>query len=361
MLELISLSKKYGNFKAVNNLNLVVKEGEFFSLLGPSGCGKTTTLRLIAGFEQPTSGKIQLNEKDITELPPFQRNINTVFQHFALFPHLSAFNNIAFGLRIKKKKENEIKQQVTEMLKFVSLEGKSDSLPNQLSGGQQQRVALARALINQPSILLLDEPLGALDEKLRDQMQVELSNLQKKVGITFIFVTHNQEEALTMADRIAVMKDGTIDHLGTPDEIYLKPSSTFTASFIGNTNLFKCVIETKTENSLMLRTENNFVFEKFDASGDNIVGKNLTISLRPEQIRLSRNNPHKNENGLKGIIKNEVFYGDMSIFWVTVLENIRVAVSMQNYVASENVSKPFQEGEEVFICWDKKSGHLITE
>lgn len=361
MLELQALTKYYGNNAAIENLNLLVKAGEFFSLLGPSGCGKTTTLRLIAGFENPTSGKIILNGKDITELPPHERNVNTVFQHYALFPHLSVFNNIAFSLKIRKKSENEIKDRVNEMLKFISLEGKAEFFPNQLSGGQQQRVALARALINRPMVLLLDEPLGALDEKLRDQMQVELSNLQKKVGITFIFVTHNQEEALTMADRIAVMNEGKIDQLGTPDEIYLHPTTTFTATFIGNTNLFNCQVESVNNGSLILTSENNFTFEKIIQQEKISNNDKLTISLRPEQLRISRNNPHKNENGIKGIIRNEVFYGDMSIFWVTISEKSQIAVSMQNYIATENTTKPISEGEEVFVCWDKKSGHIIAK
>ena len=225
MLELKGLTRTYGSQPAVNQLDLTIPNGEFFCLLGPSGCGKTTTLRMLAGFEQPDAGQILLNGEDLTRIPPHKRSINTVFQNYALFPHLDVYENVAFGLRLKGLTASEIQDRVQAILKMVALEGLGQRSPGQLSGGQQQRVTLARALVNQPDILLLDEPLGALDEKLRLQMQVELSNLQREVGITFIFITHNQEEALTMADRIAVMDQGRILQVGTPDDIYLKPNS----------------------------------------------------------------------------------------------------------------------------------------
>ena len=218
---------------AVDHINLEVRDGEFFSLLGPSGCGKTTTLRMIGGFEQPTSGLIELQGKDVTWLPPYQRNVNTVFQSYALFPHLTIYENVAFGLRRRKVKDSEIKTRVGEMLRLVELPGYERRKPTQISGGQAQRVALARALINRPAVLLLDEPLGALDLKLRKQMQVELKRIQQEVGITFIYVTHDQEEAMTMSDRIAVMNRGQYEQLGDPESLYERPTTRFVAGFLG--------------------------------------------------------------------------------------------------------------------------------
>ncbi|HET9498408.1 MAG TPA: spermidine/putrescine ABC transporter ATP-binding protein, partial [Candidatus Limnocylindria bacterium] len=227
------VSKSFGETVAVDDLSLEIWRGEFFSMLGPSGCGKTTTLRMIGGFEEPTSGTVYLGDQDVTGLPPFKRNVNTVFQNYALFPHLSIYENVAFGLRRKKVADAEIKTRVGEMLELVELPGFEQRKPTMLSGGQQQRVALARALINHPQVLLLDEPLGALDLKLRKQMQIELKRIQSEVGITFIYVTHDQEEAMTMSDRIAVMRHGKIEQLGTPEELYERPTTAFVAGFLG--------------------------------------------------------------------------------------------------------------------------------
>src|SRR4051812_37143278 len=236
-VRLVDVVKKFGDQVAVDRINLEVEEGEFFSLLGPSGCGKTTTLRMIGGFEQPTAGLIELQGQDVTWLPPYRRNVNTVFQSYALFPHLSIFENVAFGLRRKHVKTAEIKSRVTEMLSLVELPGYEARKPTQISGGQAQRVALARALINRPAVLLLDEPLGALDLKLRKQMQVELKRIQQEVGITFIYVTHDQEEAMTMSDRIAVMNKGHYEQLGDPESLYERPMTRFVAGFLGVSNL----------------------------------------------------------------------------------------------------------------------------
>ena len=233
-VRLVDVVKKFGDQVAVDHINLEVRDGEFFSLLGPSGCGKTTTLRMIGGFEQPTTGLIELQGQDVTWLPPFKRNVNTVFQNYALFPHLTIFENVAFGLRRKGVKGAEIKSRVTEMLKLVELPGYEARKPTQISGGQAQRVALARALINRPAVLLLDEPLGALDLKLRKQMQVELKRIQQEVGITFIYVTHDQEEAMTMSDRIAVMNKGRYEQLGDPESLYERPTTRFVAGFLGD-------------------------------------------------------------------------------------------------------------------------------
>ena len=240
IIELKHISKVYSDngFKAVDDFNLEVKRGEFVTFLGPSGCGKTTTLRMIAGFELPTSGQILLNGEDISQLPANKRPINTVFQRYALFPHMNIYENIAFGLKLKKLPKEEIRKKVKHVLDMVDLEGFENRRISTLSGGQQQRIAIARALVNEPEILMLDEPLGALDLKMRKEMQLELKNMHDQLGITFIYVTHDQEEALTMSDRIAIMHDGILDQLGTPTEIYESPATKFVATFIGETNIF---------------------------------------------------------------------------------------------------------------------------
>ncbi len=242
-VRLVDVVKRFGDVVAVDHIDLEVQDGEFFSLLGPSGCGKTTTLRMIGGFEEPSSGLIELQGEDVTWLPPYKRNVNTVFQSYALFPHLTIFENVAFGLRRRQVKDAEVKRRVTEMLDLVELPGYERRKPGQISGGQAQRVALARALINRPAVLLLDEPLGALDLKLRRQMQVELKRIQQEVGITFIYVTHDQEEAMTMSDRIAVMNKGRYEQLGDPESLYERPATRFVAGFLGISNLLPGTVE----------------------------------------------------------------------------------------------------------------------
>jgi spermidine/putrescine transport system ATP-binding protein len=242
-VELQGVRKSFREVVAVDGVSLRIERGEFFSLLGPSGCGKTTTLRMIAGFEHPTEGEVLIQGRAMGETPPFARNVNTVFQHYALFPHMTVAENVGFGLKMKGRKRSEIETRMSEALELVRLSGYEQRRPRQLSGGQQQRVALARALINHPAVLLLDEPLGALDLKLRKEMQTELKRLQKSVGITFIYVTHDQEEALTMSDRIAVMNGGQVEQVGLPEEIYERPQSRFVADFIGETNFIEGLVE----------------------------------------------------------------------------------------------------------------------
>lgn len=239
ILELVNLNKSFGNTQVLKGLNIEIARGEFITILGSSGCGKTTMLRIIAGLEEPDSGKVLLNGNDITSLEPNKRNVNTVFQSYALFPNMNVEKNIAYGLKIKGIPKNQIKERVAQMLKMVQLEGFEKRNPNELSGGQRQRVAIARAVINQPDVLLLDEPLGALDLKLRRQMQLELKRFQKKLGITFIYITHDQEEAINMSDRIAVMRDGLFEQIGTPNDIYYHPRTSFVADFVGNANIFR--------------------------------------------------------------------------------------------------------------------------
>ena len=274
IIELKHLTKKFEDgFLAVSDFNLEVKKGEFVTFLGPSGCGKTTTLRMIAGFDLPTEGQILLNGSDITKLPPYQRPINTVFQRYALFPHMNIYENIAFGLRQKKTKEDIIKKKVKKVLDLVDLEGFEGRSVQTLSGGQQQRIAIARALVNEPEILLLDEPLGALDLKMRKEMQLELKQMHDELGITFIYVTHDQEEALTMSDRIVVMSEGRIQQLGTPEDIYNEPKNAFVADFIGESNIFNGIMTGK------LRAR--FCGGEFECVDDIEEGTHITAVVRP--------------------------------------------------------------------------------
>ena len=285
IITLEGVEKRFGNNLVVKNMNLEIAEGEFLTLLGPSGCGKTTTLRMIAGFEDATAGVIKVEGERIENKEPFQRNVNTVFQNYALFPHMTIFNNVAYGLTIKKVPKDEIKERVTEMLKMVQLEGYEKRKPDELSGGQKQRVAIARALINRPKVLLLDEPLGALDLKLRKQMQVELKRLQKKLGITFIYVTHDQEEALTMSDRIAVMHGGILEQLDTPTEIYEHPKTRFVAGFIGESNIFDGKVIKVDGNALTVESEAGIL--KVYGEGFK-VNEEMHVSIRPEYLAVSK-------------------------------------------------------------------------
>lgn len=277
LIELIDVSKEYEGSEALKNINLYIRDGEFLTLLGPSGCGKTTMLRIIAGFVMPSSGRVLMDGVDLKDVPPYKRRVNTVFQKYALFPHLNVFDNVAFGLKIKKLPKPEIEERVNEMLRLVGLEGYGKRWVEQLSGGQQQRVAIARALVNQPAVLLLDEPLGALDLKLRKGMQVELKKMQQRLGITFIYVTHDQEEALTMSDTIVVMKEGVIQQIGTPRDIYNEPKNAFVADFIGESNILPGTMITD-----YMVEMNGRRFECVDAGFGN--NAPVEVVVRPEDI-----------------------------------------------------------------------------
>ena len=307
IVEIEGVNKIYGSNHVVKDLNLSIEEGEFLTLLGSSGCGKTTTLRMIAGFEEPTSGTIMVEGKRVEEKEPFERNVNTVFQSYALFPHKTIYDNIAYGLKMKKVPKAEIRERVTEMMEMVQLSGFEKRYPSQLSGGQKQRVAIARALINRPRVLLLDEPLGALDLKLRKQMQLELKRLQKKLNITFIYVTHDQEEALTMSDRIAVMHDGIIDQLASPTEIYEHPATKFVATFIGETNIYDGCI-TRIEDGIAVMTlENGAVSVK--CPEDFSLLEYATISVRPEKMKFAASPVEGFE--LEAQVKDYIYVGSV--------------------------------------------------
>jgi len=298
ILRLVNISKSYDGTVALKDINLYIRRNEFVTLLGPSGCGKTTTLRIIGGFEEPDSGDLLFEGKNINKLPAYKRKVNTVFQKYALFPHMNVFDNIAFGLRVKKMNKDLIKEKVERMLKMVNLEGFAERSVNSLSGGQQQRVAIARALVNEPDVLLLDEPLGALDLKLRKEMQLELKNMQKTLGITFIYVTHDQEEALTMSDTIVVMNNGVIQQIGTPEDIYNEPKNAFVADFIGESNIIDGVM-----NQDYLVTFMGKQFRCVDKGFD--VNEEVDVVIRPEDIKVVS----PTEGMLGGVVKSVTFKG----------------------------------------------------
>ena len=291
VIEIDHVVKRFGEFVAVDDVDFSIGQGEFFSMLGPSGCGKTTTLRMIAGFEQPTSGAVRLDGVDVSKVPPNKRDVNTVFQQYALFPHMNVFDNVAFGPQSKKVDKTTIKKRVTEMLEVVRLTEFASRRPAQLSGGQQQRVALARALVNLPKALLLDEPLGALDLKLRHAMQFELKRIQREVGITFVYVTHDQEEALTMSDRIAVMSDGCVEQIGTPAEIYDNPASVFVAGFIGQANLWPATVTEHTAGTARVSALGGASLCGSCGDSTLTVGSEVTLMVRPERIAISLAQP----------------------------------------------------------------------
>jgi putative spermidine/putrescine transport system ATP-binding protein len=326
-----AVSRHFGEVKAVDAVDLEIRDGEFFSMLGPSGSGKTTCLRMIAGFDRPTSGQIYLYDQEVSDLPPFERDVNTVFQDYALFPHMTVGENIAYGLMIKKVAKAERQKRVDEMLDLVQLKGFAVRKPSQLSGGQRQRVALARALINHPKVLLLDEPLGALDLKLRQQMQVELKSIQQRVGITFIFVTHDQEEALTMSDRIAVFNQGKIEQVGSPSEVYEKPATPFVAGFVGTSNLVSGAVAKR------------------------ITGSAKTFSIRPEKIHLasSKHKPSASMVSASGTVRDVVYLGLFTRYLITLDDGGDLVVVEQNLkTTSMDVLKA--RGQKVKLLWEKE-------
>jgi len=348
-------------FLAVDHIDLDVNEGEFFSLLGPSGCGKTTTLRMIGGFEQPTEGTIELKGEDVTYLPAYKRHVNTVFQNYALFPHLTIYENVAFGLRRKKVQDAEVKRRVSDMLQLVELPGYEARKPSQISGGQAQRVALARALINKPAVLLLDEPLGALDLKLRKQMQVELKRIQQEVGITFIYVTHDQEEAMTMSDRIAVMNHGKYEQLGDPEVLYERPKTRFVAGFLGISNLLPATPDGQSNGYA--------AFKLAGGTGCNVPASlvegregRVAVGVRPEKIRLFERGKDVPPamNRLEGVITDASYLGVSTQYIVRLADGHRVTVFEQN-VERATKAELWATGEEVQMAWAPEHSFVVDD
>ncbi|KGX91776.1 ABC transporter ATP-binding protein [Pontibacillus marinus] len=353
MVKIKDVVKSFGQHQAVKNVSIDIKQGEFLTLLGPSGCGKTTTLRMIAGFESITSGEIVIDGKSVASQHPYERDVNTVFQSYALFPHMSVEENIAFGLKMKKYSKAKIKEEVERVLNLVQLEGYGKRKPDQLSGGQNQRVAIARALVNNPKVLLLDEPLGALDLKLRKQMQIELKHLQQKLGMTFIYVTHDQEEALTMSDRIAVMNDGHLEQLGTSREIYETPKTKFVADFIGETNLFEGEVVDSSEINAVASVEGNQIpIKPIDGLSPN---KDITLTIRPELTWIEGSEPSNGKPSLQGKYVENIYVGSVQKVIVALPSGKNIVINESPMNASD-----LSPGDEVNVCWDVDKAGVLT-
>jgi spermidine/putrescine transport system ATP-binding protein len=344
------VTKRFGETVAVRTFDLAIEKGEFFSLLGPSGCGKTTTLRMVAGFEQPSEGHIYLDGEPVETVPPYRRNVNTVFQSYALFEHLNVEENVAFGLERRKVPGGEIRTRVAEALELVELRGREKARPRELSGGQKQRVALARALVNRPSVLLLDEPLGALDLKLRKQMQVELKGIQREVGITFLYVTHDQEEALAMSDRIAVMEEGEIKQCGSPEEIYEQPSGPFVAGFIGISNLLTGVVE---DGGVKLGSGVTCAAE---LPTDAVQGSEVHLSVRPEKIWLDE--LEEGMVSLEGTVVERVYVGTTTQVIVELAPGMRVTALEQNTARARSDDR-WEIGDRVRLGWHREHARVL--
>jgi spermidine/putrescine transport system ATP-binding protein len=348
--------KRFGSYVAVQEADFMIERGEFFSMLGPSGCGKTTTLRMIAGFEQPTAGRILLEGKDVSRVPPYRRNVNTVFQHYALFPHMTVADNVAFGPRSLGLAADETARRVRELLTVVRLTPFADRKPAQLSGGQQQRVALARALANYPSALLLDEPLGALDLKLRQAMQIELKRIQREVGITFIYVTHDQEEALTMSDRIAVMNEGRVEQIGTPQEIYHSPTSVFVANFIGVANLIPAVVQDLNGTSATVLVAGSHRISVPRGTTPCRPGSAATVMVRPERLRLSEGiGAPAGGAAVPVTLEHAVFQGPVVRCSLRAADGTEIVA----HVGPEHPLPPLQPGLALRVEWDHDAGRLL--
>ncbi|TDR31155.1 ABC transporter ATP-binding protein [Hydromonas duriensis] len=348
-LSIENLEKKFGDHIAVNKVSIDIGKGDIFALLGSSGCGKSTLLRMLAGFETPTSGRILLEDKDITAIPPYLRPINMMFQSYALFPHLSVWDNIAFGLRRDGLPKDVIANKIEHMLKLTQLSKYAKRKPHQLSGGQQQRVALARSLAKEPQLLLLDEPLGALDKKLREETQLELVNIIEKVGVTCVMVTHDQEEAMTMASRIAVMSEGRFLQVGSPREIYEMPQTEFVADFIGNVNLFQdgeITVETPTHAEV--QTEDALHVIDHAIAGE--LGGKLTIAIRPEKMELSRNAPEQRGNQCHGVIKEMAYYGSDTLYHIQ-LDNTGKMIKVQIANTERFTDEKLTWEDAVYVSW----------
>ena len=353
------VTKRFGTVTAIDDLSLNVYEREFFALLGPSGCGKTTLMRLLAGFETPTAGRVLLRGEDLSGVPPYRRPVNLMFQSYALFPHMSVFDNVAFGLRQERTSREEVAARVDEMLNLVNLTGLERRKPDQLSGGQRQRVALARSLAKRPKVLLLDEPLAALDKQLREQTQFELMELQVKLGMTFMIVTHDQEEAMAVADRIAVMDRGRIVQMGTPAEIYEQPATRYVAEFIGDVNLIEAKVSGRDDKGLLLQSD--MIATPLRTSADESVasGTGVTIALRPEKVKITVRKPaDAAENTVRGVVTGIAYLGDFSIYRVTLENGVVFKAARPNVTRVSD--QPIAWNDKVFLSWTPEAGVVLT-
>lgn len=355
-LRIVDVVKDFGGYKAVNNVNLDIAKGEIFALLGSSGCGKTTLLRMLAGFETPTSGRIILNGQDLAGLPPYERPLNMMFQSYALFPHLTVWENIAFGLQRDGLGRDEVASRVEAMLKLVQLGKFAKRKPHQLSGGQQQRVALARSLAKQPQMLLLDEPLGALDKKLREQTQIELVNIIEQVGVTCVMVTHDQEEAMTMASRIAIMSEGRFLQVGSPSDIYETPQTRFVADFIGNVNLMDGNVSVDEPDHVIIDCADCKHYVGHGITGTQ--GMPVTVALRPEKITVSRDKPEGEYNAAPGTIEEMSYFGSFTVFHVKLASGQMLKASMAN--TERHQSDALTWGDQVWAQWSDAAHVVLT-
>lgn len=358
LLEIRNLTKTFDGQNAVEDVSLTIYKGEIFALLGPSGCGKSTLLRMLAGFEQPTEGQIVLDGQDMSHVPPYQRPINMMFQSYALFPHMTVEQNIAFGLKQDKMPRGEITERVAEMLSLVHMQEFAKRKPHQLSGGQRQRVALARSLAKRPKLLLLDEPMGALDKKLRDRMQLEVTDILERVGVTCVMVTHDQEEAMTMAGRIAIMNRGKFVQIGEPEEIYEHPNSRFSAEFIGSVNVFDCVLQERQDDALILQSPGLRHAIKVDSDASVVDGVPIQVALRPEKIMLCEEIPEDGCNFAVGEVVHIAYLGDLSIYHVKLLSGQMLSAQLQNGHRFRKGMPPW--GDEVRLCWEADSCVVLT-
>lgn len=361
-IRLENVSKEFDGVVAMSNLSLSIYQGEFFSILGGSGCGKTTLLRMLAGFEAPTSGKIFIDGIDMSNIPPYERPVNMMFQSYALFPHMNVEQNVAFGLKQEKLSRKEIKERLENGLDLVQMAGYKNRMPHQLSGGQRQRVALARSLVKQPKLLLLDEPLASLDKKLKERTQLELVTIQERVGITFIMVSHDQEESMTMSTRLGVMGEGQIRQVGTPHEIYEFPNSRFVADFIGSINLFEGIVVEDTPDSTLVQSEDLSHILRVSYSATVPPGAQVTVGVRPEKIKISKT-PIQSKEGLsenmaEGIVHDIEYLGDVSIYHVQLRNGKRVLATMPNLVRL--TEQPVTWEDKVYLYWQSENGIILT-
>ena len=356
-LRIEGLTKRFGETLAVDNIDLSIHRGEIFALLGASGCGKSTLLRMLAGFETPTAGRVWLANQDVTDLPPYERPMNMMFQSYALFPHMNVWDNVAFGLRRDGIPKDELNQRVEDMLQLVQLQRFAQRSPHQLSGGQQQRVALARSLAKRPQLLMLDEPLGALDKKLREQTQVELVNIIKQVGVTCVLVTHDQDEAMTMADRIAVMSEGSLLQVGTPNEVYESPNCRFVADFVGNVNLFDGEVTEYEADHVVVSSASGDFYVSHGITGS--LGMPVSIALRPEKVELSLEDPQKKNNAMPCVLEDWSYFGSHTSYSLRIEGNRRLKVSVTNTDRDQGHEK-LEEGQRLWAHWEDNALVVLT-